>query len=86
MARNPFDDDLPPSRPANPFDDEAEDRATATPAEAAAAIEHAAARIRRLKGQVGAEGMTLSATRELMDQLNAALRAMARGLRGLDGS
>lgn len=84
MARNPFgDDDLSPSRPDSPFDEDG-DRETATPAEAAAAIEHAAARIRRLKGQVGAEGMTLSATRELMDQLNAALRAMARGLRGLD--
>lgn len=86
MTRNPFgDDDLSPSRPENPFEDEA-DREMATPAEAAAAIEHAAARIRRLKGQVGAEGLTLSGTRELMDQLNDALRAMAQGLRGLDRS
>ncbi|HUG39014.1 MAG TPA: hypothetical protein VMM12_00930 [Longimicrobiales bacterium] len=86
MANNPFGDEggsVPPSRPANPFGDD--DRDTATPAEAAASIEHAAARIRRLKGLVGAEGLTASATRELMDHLNDALRAMARALRGLDG-
>lgn len=84
MGNNPFGDDEPvlPSRPSNPFGEE--DRETVTPGEAAASIEHAAARLRRLKGQVGAEGLTLSATRELMDQLDDALRAIARGLRGLD--
>lgn len=83
MVKNPFgDDELPAPRPANPFGED--DRELATPEEAAAAIEHAAARIRRLRGQVGAEGMTASGSRELMDQLNDALRAMARALRGLD--
>lgn len=82
MARNPFGDDSRPTPPPNPFGDEARD--TATPAEAAAAIDHAATRIRRLKSQVGAEGLTLSATRELLDQVNAALDAVARALRGLD--
>ena len=85
MVQNPFGDDTPlPSRPENPFGDA--DRETATPAEAAGAVEHAAARIRRLKGMVGAEGLNASASRELMDQLNDALRAIARGLRGLDRS
>lgn len=83
MGRNPFgDDDLPPPPAENPFGDD--DRETASPGEAAAAIDHAAARLRRLRGQIGAEGLTASATRELMDQLNDALRAMARGLRGLE--
>ena len=84
MGKNPFGDDeeLPPSRPANPFGDE--DRETSTPAEAAASIEHAAARLRRLKGLVGAEGLTASASREMLDQLNDALRAAARALRGLE--
>ena len=82
MGKNPFGDDVPlPTRPENPFGED--DRESSSPAEAAAAIEHAAARIRRLKGMVGAEGLTASASRELMDQLNDALRAMARGLRGL---
>jgi hypothetical protein len=66
----------------NPFGDE-EPRAL-DPADAAGAIEHAAARIRRLKQQVGAEGLTLSATRELIDQLSAALDAAAGALRGLN--
>lgn len=83
MGKNPFgDDDVPASRPANPFGDD--DRATSSPAEAAAAIEHVAARIVRLKAQVGAEGMTASGSRELLDQLNDALRTVARALRGLE--
>lgn len=83
MGKNPFgdDDDLPVPRPANPFGDD--DRETATPAEAASAIEHVAARIQRLKAQVGAEGLTASGSRELMDQLSDALRSIARALRGL---
>jgi hypothetical protein len=83
MVKNPFgDDDVPAAKGASPFGED--DREVATPGEAAAAIEHAAARIRRLRGQVGAEGMTASGSRELMDQLNEAFRAMARAFRGLD--
>lgn len=84
MVKNPFGDEeeIPAPREHNPFGEE--DRELATPGEAAAAIEHAAARIRRLRGQVGAEGMTASGSRELMDQLNDAFRAMARALRGLE--
>jgi hypothetical protein len=64
--KNPFGDDEPPGR---------------QPGDEAAAIEHAAARIRRLKSQVGAEGLTLSATRELLDHVSAALDAAARAIR-----
>lgn len=82
MGKNPFgDDEVPASRPTNPFGDD--DRESASPAESAAAIEHVAARIRRLRAQIGAEGMTASGSRELLDQLNDALRAVARALRGL---
>jgi hypothetical protein len=82
MDRNPFDDgSSAPGRPANPF---GEDTARSqTPEEAAGTIEYAAARIRRLKQHVGAEGLSLSATRELIDQLSAALDAAAGALRGL---
>ncbi len=82
MDRNPFDNAPPePGRPANPFGDDA--ARSRTPEEAAGAIEYAAARIRRLKQHVGAEGLSLSATRELIDQLSAALDAAAGALRGL---
>lgn len=70
-----------PSRKKNPFgDDEPEGRELG---DEAATIEHAAARVRRLKSQVGAEGLTLSATRELLDHVAAALDAAARALRDL---
>lgn len=66
------------SRKVNPFGD---DEPGSGPSDEAARIEHAAARIRRLKSQVGAEGLTLSATRELLDHVSAALDAVARALR-----
>ena len=37
---------------------------------------------RRLKSLVGSEGLTLSATRELLDHISAALVAVARAVRG----
>lgn len=81
MPKNPFDDDLRASgsRPSNPFGEEPSE--PVDPADAAGTIEHAAARIRRLKQQVGAEGLSLSATRELIDQLARALDAMAASIR-----
>jgi hypothetical protein len=42
--------------------------------------------VRRLKTQLGAEGLTLSATREMIDELSKALDATARALRELDDS
>ncbi len=67
-----------PPRKKNPFGD---DEPGQEPGDEAATIEHAAARIRRLKGQVGAEGLTLSATRELLDHVSTALDACARAIR-----
>lgn len=78
MARNPFSDDLRSARPPNPFGEEPERDEGSEPG---AVIEHAAARIRRLKAQVGAEGLSLSATRELLDHVATALDAVARALR-----
>lgn len=79
MAVNPFDDDATGSRPKNPFGDEAP--APSAGSDPAGTIEHSAARIRRLKSLVGSEGLTLSATRELLDHISAALDAVARSIR-----
>ena len=65
------------SRKTNPFSD---DPHGSEPTDDAARIEHAA-RIRRLRSQVGAEGLTLSATRELLDHVSTALDTVARALR-----
>lgn len=78
MAKNPFGDDVAPPRRMNPFGDEPEiDTAEA----AAARLEHAAGKVRQLRTQMGAEGLTLSATRELISELGAAFDATAKGLR-----
>lgn len=83
MADNPFEDVPPRRSAANPFGDE-DDRDSGDPGEAAATVAHAAARIRRLKQQIGAEGLSLSATRELIDQLTRALDATAAALEALE--
>jgi hypothetical protein len=80
MAKNPFDDVPTGSRRMNPFGDE-EPEGSAE--EAIGRIEHAARSVRRLKQQLGAEGLTLSATRELIDEVSKALDASARALRDL---
>jgi flagellin-like hook-associated protein FlgL len=76
-GKNPFGDDEPVgSERVNPFvDDEG------AHLDALGRIEHAARKIRRLRTQLGAEGLTLSATRELIDELAAALDATAKMLR-----
>jgi hypothetical protein len=80
MGRNPFDDEsLKPQR-RNPFGEEPD---TTSVEASIGRIEHAARSVRRLKQQLGAEGLTLSATRELIDELSAALDAAARTLRSL---
>ena len=79
VPKNPFGDDaVQAPRAKNPFGDEV---AADSVEEAAARLEHAARKIRSLRGQLGAEGLTLSATRELIEELGAALDACARGLR-----
>jgi hypothetical protein len=81
-VKNPFGDEpLPHAGARNPFADHPDAPPEGDPA---ATIEHLAARIRRLKAQVGADGLTPSATRELIDQLAGALEATARGLRKLE--
>jgi hypothetical protein len=75
-VKNPFGGELPPLGPRNPFAEEGDGRD-----DPASIIEHASARIRRLKGQVGSDGLTLAATRELLDQVTMALDAVARALR-----
>jgi hypothetical protein len=80
MTHNPFGDDLQlPSR-GNPF---GEDDEPGTVEEAIGRIEHGARTVRRLKSQLGAEGLTLSATREMIDELSKSLDATARALRHL---
>lgn len=81
MAKNPFGDDVPAGpRRVNPFGDAGP---TGTMEEALSRIEHSARAVRRLKTQLGAEGLTLSATRELIDELSLGLDAAARALREL---
>jgi hypothetical protein len=75
MAINPFGDDVEPtSQRANPFGD---DDGDLDPVEQ---IGQSARKIRSLRTQLGAEGMTLSATRVLIDELSKSLDAMARAL------
>jgi len=81
MAKNPFGNDPSPQR-VNPFGEPEEPGDTA---ESIRRIEHAARTVRRLKSQLGSEGLTLSATRELIDELSKALDATASALKGLAG-
>jgi phage-related tail protein len=78
-AKNPFGDDPQPNRD-NPFGDDAGGPSFD---EALGRIEHASRAVRRLKTQLGAEGLTLSATREMIDEVSKALDATARALREL---
>lgn len=81
--RNPFGEDLPtPERSDSPFDIE---RPSVSPADAAARLEESARRVRGLRTQLGAEGLTLSGTRALLEEVSAALDAAARALRTLSG-
>lgn len=80
--RNPFGDDAPagPGR-VNPFGDD--DDPAADPL---IRLEHAARAIRGLRNQLGAEGLTLSAMRSLLDETAAGLDAAARALRAAGGA
>jgi hypothetical protein len=75
MNRSPFDDAGPPAR-INPFgdDDDGGD-------DPALRVEQAARKIRGLRSQLGAEGLSVPAMRELIDEVAAALEAAARALR-----
>jgi len=76
--KNPFGDEAPsPPRRVNPFGEPEPDLGTL---EAAERVEHAARKIRNLRTQLGAEGLTLAATRELIDETAAALEAISRAI------
>lgn len=82
MARNPFGDEFDTGpRRKNPFDDAEE---SVDPATAAQKIDASARRIRNLRSQLGAEGLSLPAARDLIDEVASALEAAARAIRGLD--
>lgn len=80
MGKNPFGDGPVDRARVNPFGDAEQD---VTPAEAATRIEQAARKIRNLRSQLGAEGLTLPATRDLIDEVATALEMSARALRKL---
>lgn len=81
MPKNPFGDDVSGPQRVNPF---GEQTGTGAVEEAANRAEHAARKIRALRMQLGAEGLTLSATRELIDEVTGSLDAVARALRELN--
>jgi flagellin-like hook-associated protein FlgL len=80
-AKNPFAEPDPTPQRTNPFG-ETDDPGSFD--DALGRIEHAARTVRRLKTQLGAEGLTLSATRELIDEVSRALDATAKALRDLE--
>lgn len=80
MAKNPFGDDPEPTR-INPFGEEE----TVEPVQdAAQRVTNAARKIRLLRSQIGAEGLSPLGTREMLDQFGAALDIIAAALRDLD--
>lgn len=82
MAKhNPFGDhSLQPRTRDNPF---GEELIKHSPEEAAERMEQAARRVRALRSQLGSEGLTISATRDLIDEVSSAIEAAARAFRGL---
>jgi hypothetical protein len=81
VSRNPFADDEKPFRSReNPFGDEPDPD---TVDDSLMRIEHAGRKIRSLRAQLGAEGLSIPAQREMMDQLGRALDSTARVLREL---
>jgi hypothetical protein len=79
MAKNPFGDD-PIEKPINPFGEEDD---TPPVEDAANRLEHSARKIRLLRAQIGAEGLSPSGSRELLDEIARALEHAARGLNAL---
>ena len=94
MGKNPFGDSTPPKKRGNPFEDMEppppvrnpfgdEPTETESAIESAARIENSARKIRSLRSQLGAEGLTYAASRELIDEVATALEAAARALRSV---
>ena len=78
MKEDPFGERYQAKPKVNPFGDDASGEVVE---EAATRMDHAARKIRQLKTQMGAEGLTLNATRDLIDEISAALDAGAKALR-----
>lgn len=81
MKSNPFGEPYEGPKKVNPFGDQ---EGPATVDDAAARMEAAARKIRQLKTQMGAEGLTLTATRDLIDEVAVSIDAAARALRQLN--
>ncbi|HUP90185.1 MAG TPA: hypothetical protein VM100_12570 [Longimicrobiales bacterium] len=79
--KNPFGDDIETKKKVNPFGD---DVGPGSVEEAATRMDQASRKIRNLKNQLGAEGLTLQATRELIDEIAVAIETSARALRQLE--
>ena len=79
--KDPFGEPLESKPRVNPF---GEDQPAGGVEAAATRMEQAARKIRQLKSQLGAEGLTLHATRDLIDEISAAVDAGARALRDLN--
>ena len=81
MKDNPFGEPYQGKQRVNPFGSDTEEGGVQG---AATRMDQAGRKIRQLKSQLGAEGLTLQATRDLIDEISAALDAGARALRELD--
>jgi len=81
MNKNPFGEPYEGPKRVNPFGDSDD---IGSVAEAANRMDAAARKIRQLKTQMSAEGLSLQATRDLIDEVSAALDAGARALREID--
>ena len=80
---NPFGEPYEGKPRINPFGD---DQAVGSVEEAATRMDQAARKIRLLKNQIGAEGLTLQAYRDLIDEISAAILAASTALREIDKS
>ncbi|MHB1169978.1 MAG: hypothetical protein ACYC28_11940 [Longimicrobiales bacterium] len=80
MAKNPFGDE-PETKRINPF---GEEEFVEPVQDAAQKVQNAARKIRLLRAQIGAEGLSPSGTRELLDQFGSALDIIAEAFRELD--
>lgn len=80
---NPFGEPYEGKPRINPFGD---DQNVGSVEEAATRMDQAARKIRLLKNQIGAEGLTLQAYRDLIDEISAAILAASGALREMDKS
>lgn len=78
---DPFGEGYDGPARSNPFGDDPEDQ----PLDAPARVRAAARKARHLKSQVGADGLPAPAFRALLDEISAALDAIAGVLESRDG-